>query len=127
MKSLVAPGRDGPGCIQKNPPHDPADIDQVYIGQDTVVRFPSFNQRTTPELNGQILHISADISKDDRGELEFYTAHVILADDEVKRLGNRKLVPGMPAETFVQTETRTALSYLLKPLSDQIEKAFREE
>ena len=106
---------------------DPADIDQVYIGQDTVVRFPSFNQRTTPELNGSILHISADVSKDDRGETEFYTAHVTLSDDEMKRLGNRKLVPGMPAETFVQTEARTALSYLLKPLSDQIEKAFREE
>ncbi|MDA7946091.1 MAG: HlyD family type I secretion periplasmic adaptor subunit [Hyphomicrobiaceae bacterium] len=106
---------------------DPADIDQVYIGQDTVVRFPSFNQRTTPELNGSILHISADVSKDDSGETEFYTAHITLSGDEVKRLGDRRLVPGMPAETFVQTESRTALSYLLKPLSDQIEKAFREE
>ncbi len=106
---------------------DPADIDQVYIGQETVVRFPSFNQRTTPELNGTILHISADVSKDERGEMEFYTAHVTLTDEELKRLGAQKLVPGMPAETFVQTEARTALSYLLKPLSDHIEKAFREE
>ncbi len=106
---------------------DPADIDQVYIGQDVVVRFPSFNQRTTPELNGELLHISADVSKDDHGGMEFYTAHVTLTDDELKRLGAQKLVPGMPAETFVQTESRSALSYLLKPLSDHIEKAFREE
>ena len=67
------------------------------------------------------------MSKDERGEMEFYTAHVTLTDEELKRLGAQKLVPGMPAETFVQTEARTALSYLLKPLSDHIEKAFREE
>jgi len=106
---------------------DPADIDQVFVGQEAVVRFPSFNQRTTPELNGKILHISADVSQDARGEIDFYTAHVTLAGNEIQRLGARKLVPGMPAETFLQTGARTALSYLLKPLSDQFEKAFREE
>lgn len=106
---------------------DPADIDQVYVGQAAVVRFPSFNQRTTPELRGEVRLISADVSKDARQEIEFYVLHVTLTNEELERLGTHKLVPGMPAEVFVQTGRRTALSYLMKPLADQIEKAFREE
>jgi len=106
---------------------DPADIDQVHIGQDTVIRFPSFNQRTTPELNGTVSHISADVAQDARGEICFYKVQVSISKEEIKRLDSRKLVPGMPAEVFLQTGDRSALSYLVKPLSNQNEKAFREE
>lgn len=106
---------------------DPADIDQVYVGQAATVRFPGFNQRTTPELVGRLQHISADIAKDARAEVEFYKVRVTLAEQELARLGQKTLVPGMPAEIFLQTEQRTALSYLVKPLSDQFQKAFREE
>lgn len=105
----------------------PSDIDQVHVGQDTVVRFPAFNQRTTPELNGKVSQISADITRDEALQMEYYTVRIILSGSEIARLGDRTLVPGMPAEVFMRTEARSALSYLLKPLSDQIQKAMREE
>lgn len=106
---------------------DPANIDQVQTGQEATVRFPSFNQRTTPELTGTVRHISADVAKDARMEFEFYTIRVALNASEIARLGTAKLVPGMPTEVFIKTDQRTALSYLVKPLTDQIQRAFREE
>ena len=103
------------------------DIDQVHPGQAAVIRFPGFNQRTTPELNGTVRRVSADLMRDEAMQLEFYKVRLRLEPGELDRLGGRALVPGMPAEVFIQTDRRTALSYLVKPLTDQIEKAFREE
>ena len=105
----------------------PQDIDQVSPGQAATIRFPGFNQRTTPELNGTVRRVSADLMRDEAMQLEFYKVRLRLEPGELDRLGGRALVPGMPAEVFIQTDRRTALSYLVKPLTDQIEKAFREE
>jgi HlyD family secretion protein len=52
---------------------------------------------------------------------------VVVSEEEFKRLDGLKLLPGMPAETFIQTEERTAMSYLLKPMTDQLTRAFREK
>ena len=105
----------------------PQDVDQVNVGQRAIVRFPSFNQRTTPELNGEVTLVSADVSQDQRTALTFYTVYVKIPPDELKRLGSLRLIPGMPVEAFVQTSPRTVLSYLVKPLEDQIVRAFREK
>ncbi|MFO1111889.1 MAG: HlyD family type I secretion periplasmic adaptor subunit [Bradyrhizobium sp.] len=104
---------------------NPQDIDKLQVGQNTVLRFSAFNQRTTPELNGKVSRISADVTADQRTGQSFYTIRVSLPPDEVARLGEVKLVPGMPVEAFVQTGERTMLSYLMKPLSDQVMRSFR--
>ena len=106
---------------------DPKDIDQLRLGQKTLLRLSAFNQRTTPELNGAISRISADTTTDQRTGLSYYTVRVSIPPEEVARLGEVKLIPGMPVEAFVQTGDRTMLSYLAKPLSDQLMRAFREK
>jgi HlyD family secretion protein len=106
---------------------NPQDIDQLQIGQKAVLRFSAFNQRTTPELNGAITRISADTSIDQRTGLSFYTIRIGMSAAEIARLGEVRMVPGMPVEAFVQTGERTVLSYLMKPLTDQVMRAFREK
>jgi HlyD family secretion protein len=104
----------------------PQDIDQLRTGQTAGLRFSTFNQRTTPEINGTISRISADVSPDQRTGHTFYTVRIGIAPEEIARLGNVKLVPGMPVEAFMKTDDRTVLSYFVKPLQDQIMRAFRE-
>jgi HlyD family secretion protein len=105
----------------------PQEIDRVHVGQRAVLRFSAFNQRTTPELNGVVSVVSADISADQKTGASFYTVWIAISGAELARLGGLKLVPGMPVESFIQTEARTVLSYLTKPLTDQALKAFREK
>jgi HlyD family secretion protein len=104
----------------------PQDIDQLYVGQAASLRFSAFNQRTTPEIQGAVSRISADVTSDQRTGQNFYTARISITPDELARLGNVKLLPGMPAEIFAKTYDRSVLSYFTKPLSDQIVRAFRE-
>jgi membrane fusion protein, type I secretion system len=103
----------------------PRDIDQ--LGQEAMLRFSAFNQRTTPQITGKVSQISADITTDERTGDSYYTIRVALSAEEISRLGERALVPGMPVEVFVKTGDRRVLSYLVKPLSDQITRAFREQ
>ena len=91
------------------------------------LRLSAFNQRTTPERNGEVSVVSADTSQDQKTGASFYIAKIALPDDEIARLGGLKLVPGMPLESFIQTGERTALSYLTKPLADQVTRAWREK
>lgn len=104
----------------------PVDIDQVHIGQPATVRFSAFSARTTPELKGRVTHVSADRTDDRNTHSAFYRVTVALDKGEISRLGELRLRPGMPAETFIQTGHRTMLSYILKPLADQLARAFRE-
>lgn len=106
----------------------PADIDQVRIGQKAFTRFPAFNQRTTPEVAGVVSFISADISRDQGGNAVagYFTVRVTLPEEERRRLAGLQFVSGMPAEVFMQTGSRTMLSYLFKPITDQLQRAFVE-
>lgn len=105
----------------------PDDINQVHLGQHAVLRFSSFNSRTTPEIKGAVSRVSADANTDQRTGYSFYTIRISLPPEEIARLGDVKLLPGMPVETFLQTGERTVISYLMKPLRDQISKAFTEK
>ena len=105
----------------------PQDIDQLRIGQSAVLRFSAFNQRTTPEINGTLSRVSPDTVTDQRTGQSYYTARIKVPPEEIARLGTVKLVPGMPVEVFVQTGERKVLSYLMKPLNDQLARAFREK
>src|SRR3954471_2783806 len=104
----------------------PNDIDQVRTGQQAYVRFSAFNQRTTPQLAGQVSFVSADISHDQQTNAPYFQVRVMLPDDERRRLAGLQLVSGMPAEVFMQTGSRTMFSYLFKPIFDQIQRAFVE-
>jgi HlyD family secretion protein len=106
---------------------EPRDIDQVQIGQPVVLRFSAFNTRTTPELNGRVVRVGADTSTDQRTGQSYYLVRIGMTQDEIRRLGDVKLTPGMPVEAFIQTGERTMLSYLVKPLRDQLQRAFREK
>ncbi len=103
-----------------------SDIDQLEIGRQGVLRFTAFNQRTTPEVKGTVTSISPDASRDSESGQFYYTARIAPDDSDVKRIRDRKLIPGMPVEAFIETLPRTALSYLTKPLADQFGRAFRE-
>ena len=105
---------------------NPQDIDKVAPGQNATLRFSAFNSRTTPEVSGQVSQVSADITTDQRTNQSYYTIRIAMPPEEVARLGNVRLVPGMPVEAFVKTGERTVMSYLMKPLSDQVNRAFRE-
>lgn len=105
----------------------PTDIDQVFVGQDARMRFSAFNQRATPELHGSIAYVSAATSTDPATGQIFYLADVAVPATELAKLGNNRLLPGMPVEVFVSTQERTAISFLAKPLTDQFNRAFREE
>ena len=105
----------------------PYEIDQLHLGQPAVLRFPAFNQRTTPEIDGEVRLISADLSEDQRTGAFFYTVRIAPRPGQLARLGGVKLVPGMPADAFIQTAERSVLSYLVKPLADQMARAFREK
>lgn len=104
----------------------PHDIDSVRAGQPAFVRFTAFSQRTSPELNGSVQRVSGDLIKDPQTNQAYFLARITFAADELKKLGAKKLLPGMPAEVHIKTEDRTALSYLLKPLEDQFARAFKE-
>lgn len=104
----------------------PQDIDQVYVGQTATMRFAAFNQRTTPEFDGEVSVVSPDLSQDQRTGSSYYTVRVSLKAEELAKLGEAKVVPGMPVEIFIKTPGRTALSYLIKPLREQAGRAFKE-
>ncbi len=105
----------------------PKDVDQIQIGHTALLRMTAFNLRTTPELNGLVSRIAADLTTDERSGQSYYLVRVAIPQAEKEKLKSLTLVPGMPAEVMIKTGDRTALSYLVKPLSDQISRAFRED
>jgi HlyD family secretion protein len=121
---LIVPGADNLSVEAKV---NPQDVDQLQLGQAAILRFSAFNQRTTPEIRGKITRISADTTTDQRTGQSYYVIRIAMATEEVLRLGDVKLIPGMPVEAFVQTGERTVFSYLAKPLQDQLNRAFREK
>ncbi|RZK76399.1 MAG: HlyD family efflux transporter periplasmic adaptor subunit, partial [Methylobacterium sp.] len=104
----------------------PQDIDNVRLDQAAILRFAAFNQRTTPEIDGIVARVSADVTADPKTGMSYYTARIRLPPDQAARLGSLRLVPGMPVEAYLQLGDRSVLSYLTKPLTDQIAKAWRE-
>jgi HlyD family secretion protein len=104
----------------------PQSIDQVRPGQSALLRFSAFNLRTTPEIIGKVNRVAADLSRDEKTGETYFLTRIELSEAELAKLGDKKLVPGMPADVQIRTDDRTVLSYLLKPIEDQVSKAFRE-
>lgn len=104
----------------------PIHIDEVHVGQPVRLVFSAFSARTTPELAGQVVLISADAFTDERTQTTYYRAEIVLDEGELAKLGPVTLVPGMPVEAFIQTGARTPMAYLVKPFTDYFARAFRE-
>ena len=106
---------------------DPIDIEQVYPGQDVALMFTTFNRRTTPEVPGTVIRVSADAERDEATGVPYYQA-IIEPDAEIlAELPDVSLRPGMPVEAFLKTEDRTPLAYLTQPLTVYFQRAFRED
>jgi HlyD family secretion protein len=114
------------GDLQVEARLSPSDIDQVKVEQATSIRFSAFSQRTTPQLSGVVSYVSADITHDQQSNISYYTVRVTLPEEEHRRLAGLQLISGMPVEIFVQTGSRTMMSYLFKPITDQLRRAFIE-
>ncbi len=105
----------------------PSDIDQLVLGAPANIRFPAFNQRTTPDVGGVLTQISANITTDPRTGESYYTVRTSFDAGRLLKHAGIRLVAGMPAEVFIRTSSRKAISLVLKPLADQLNKAFRED
>ncbi len=121
---LIVPDADK---LQVEAKVNPQDIDQLQVGQTAMLRFSAFNSRTTPEIEGKVTRVSADTSTDQRTGASYYTIRIGLPAQNLSKLGDVRVLPGMPVEAFVQTGERTVISYLMKPLKDQFMRAFREK
>ena len=106
---------------------DPAQIDRVHAGQSATIRFPNFNARITPEVDGVVTTVSGDTITDTTTGRTFYTAELALVAGAETHLNGQTLVPGMPVEAFIRTDARSPASFLLKPLADYWTYAMREE
>lgn len=104
----------------------PGDIDLVSLGQRSELRFSAYDQDDLDKIYGEVITISADVVTDDQTGEEYYTLQVALPEDEIAKLGDRPVLPGMPVEVFLLNPPKTVLQYLIEPLSDQINRAFRE-
>ncbi len=111
---LVVPSADQLAVEVKIQPHD---IDNVRLEQPALLRFSSFNQRTTPQIEGVVTRVSADVSTDAKTGASYYTARISVPEEQRERLNGARLVPGMPVEAFLQIGERSVISYLTKPLS----------
>lgn len=124
---LIVPGSDD---LVVEARVSPTDIDQIALGAEAKVRIMAGNQRTTPDVIGEVTQIGADLTRDPPTGAQpgsaYFLVRISLKEDSVKQLAGLRLMPGMPAETFIQTDYRTPLQYLIKPLAEQIARTFRE-
>ncbi|MEX1196401.1 MAG: HlyD family type I secretion periplasmic adaptor subunit [Pseudohongiellaceae bacterium] len=107
----------------------PMDIDRVAVGQDASVRFSSLNAQTTPRLTGTVINLSADAFVEEQSGNSYYQARISVEPSELESLGGSAivLVPGMPAEVFINSGERTLMQYLLKPLTNAMARSFIED
>lgn len=106
---------------------NPINIDEVYTGQEVMLRFAAFDMRDTPDLYGSVTQVSADAFNDEQSGMPFYRAEIQLPEAEAAKLPEgQTLVPGMPVDAFIRTEDRTPAKYLMSPITRYFEKAFRD-
>ncbi|MGY6696708.1 MAG: HlyD family type I secretion periplasmic adaptor subunit [Roseinatronobacter sp.] len=105
----------------------PVDIDQIWIGQTARIRFASFNQRTTPEVDAVVRRISPDALENSATRETYYSVELHLAKDTLDRLGGLTLLAGMPLDAFIETGARSPISYLVQPMMEFFMKAWREQ
>jgi HlyD family secretion protein len=132
LGGVIAPGQE---IMQIIPKRDsliikaqimPKDIDQVNLGQDTNVIFSALKQSAAPELDGHVSYISADSVVDPITGSSYFNIEVSVLDDQLTKLQGKTLIPGMPADIFIQTQERSVFDYLTGPLRDTFKKTMRD-
>ena len=104
----------------------PQDIDKVHVGEGARIRLTSLNRRTTPEILGTVRVVSADRVADKDGKLSYYTVKISFPNSLPTGI-REALVPGLPAEIFIEAGAQSAITYLTKPLTDTLSKSFRDQ
>ncbi|CCV13973.1 Rhiziobicin secretion ABC transporter; RspE [Mesorhizobium sp. STM 4661] len=104
----------------------PSRIDDVRPGQRVSIRFPAFDVGTTPACEGSVNRVSADLIKDQQRDLSYFSARIDVENEATCLTGEKILKPGMPAEVHISTDERNVWSYLLKPFTDQVSRAFKQ-
>lgn len=104
----------------------PTDVDQLAVGHSARVKILAGNRASVPEITGRLAQVGADIRRDERTNLSYYAARIALEPAEIARLAPLRLVPGMQAEVFIETEARRPIDFLLKPISDHFRRALTE-
>lgn len=105
----------------------PTNVDEISVGQEVNLRLSSLDQRTTPELKGRVMLISADALDDPNTGARYFRAEITLSPGEMERLPEgTQLLPGMPVDAFIKTGDRSPLTYLIKPVADYFVKSWRE-
>lgn len=133
LKSVVRPADammyvvPGDQPLQVSARIDPIHIDQVFPGQAASLRFPTFDQRTTPEIAGRVVRLSPDTVIDEATGAVFYEAILVPVEGALDEFPELTLRPGMPVEAFLKTRERTPMSYLVQPLANYFNRAFRED
>jgi len=105
----------------------PEDVKDLHVGMSAEVHLTAYKQRTVPIIHGKVLQVSADRLTDTKTGAGYYLAQVKVDDQELAELKDVRLAPGMPALVMIPTGERSALDYLLRPLTDSLNKSFREK
>ena len=105
---------------------NPIDIDRVSEGQEARIRFSTFGSRA-PTIFGTLMSLSADAIPNETTGVSYYLARVEVNPDSIEELGDLSLMPGMPAEIYINTGSRTLIQYLFKPLSNAVSRSFNED
>ena len=132
IKSVVVAGKPLMMIVPDSDPGivlvriDATDIDQIYPRQEASLKFKAFNGRHIPIILGEVSSISADVFKDPVTRRSYYEVTLTMDESELAKLGERALLPGMPVEAFLSTESRTPLNYVLQPLLTYFDRAFRD-
>jgi membrane fusion protein, type I secretion system len=106
---------------------DPLDIDVVHKGLEAKVNLTAFKQRSTPALDGVVDRVSADSFTNEQTGATYYLARVSISADQLKRLHDVKLYPGMPVQVMIITDKRTPFAYFVSPIQESFRRAFREQ
>lgn len=102
-------------------------IDKLVPGLALDIAFPAFNHTQTPNIPGRVKTISADRLLDEESKQPLYLAQVEVTSEGMGLLGSNHIRPGMPASVTIKTGKRDLMSYLLKPLLDRVDSAFKEQ
>lgn len=134
--TLGAVVRPGDAVLELVPDNDrlvaevnvqPSDIDVVFPGLKSEVRLPAFKQRLVPFLHGEVTWVAADVTTNEQTRQQYYPARILIDREQMAKLPNVFLTPGMPVEAHVQIGERSFFRYITQPIRDSFHRAFREQ
>lgn len=103
------------------------DIDHVRVGSEARIRLTAYDRRTVHPLDGEVTFVAADQSVDEQTQNAFYVVRAEVSPEELANNPVVALYPGMPAEVLIVRRARKAIEYLIEPITDSFNRAFRED